>query len=504
MQQDEQSAAVTQVRSAAKHLATRLIRLSGGIENIIDCTHCTTRLRLRLNHIDLVNEESLKEMKEVQGILVIAGQLQIILGPAVVSKVTRQVNRMLQEEASQTDRHSEELYVVRSPKDKKNGPLTQLLGAVQFFSDIVIPIIPLFVGAGLLLGLLGFMGSFGLNNPDNIWFRMLSLFAGSAFQLMAVLFGYHTAKRFGGTPWLGAAMGIMMTHPSLMTMQEKGAILQSAQALISTPQLGYQGAVVPTILSALLLTFIERKLRRFLPSFGSALIVPLMSVAMAGSLAVLIIEPTVFRLGGVLGRILEEMFATGGLWFGLLLGGIYSSIVITGLHHGIQAVEAGLITNPEIGVNFLLPIWSMANLAQAGAGLAVYVRTQDKAFKKIALNASITALFGITEPVTYGVNLKLGRPFVGAALGGAVGGAYVAFHKVVSNSLGLTGIPMTVFVIQPGLMNFIHYIVGSLLAMATAFITTGLFLGAKRTYSPKGLTKQLRIRSGTGEKHDED
>ena len=121
---------------------------------------------------------------------------------------------------------------------------------------------------------------------------------------------------------------------------------------------------------------------------------------------------------------------------GLIFGGLYSTIVLTGLHHSFHAIEAGLLANKDIGVNFLLPIWSMANVAQGGATLAVYFKTKNKRTKEIAIPAAASAFLGITEPAIFGVNLKLGKPFIAAAIGGAIGGAYVVWMQVAANAYG--------------------------------------------------------------------
>ncbi|OKP98678.1 PTS transporter subunit EIIC [Paenibacillus sp. P46E] len=483
-----------EVRGSAKALAVRLTQLAGGVGNISEAIHCTTRLRLRLLDSSRVDEAGLSGLPEVQGVFFRAEQLQIILGTANVFKVHRQVLRILQDNAPVTQQEAESPPISLEPpshddstsKDKvlvKQGVLRQAVDAVSFFSDIVVPMIPLFVGVGLLLGVLSMMEVFGWAPQDSIWFRTLSLLTRSAFQLMAVMFGYHTAKRFGGTPPLGAAIGIVMTQPDLLRVTGFGGSHISSADLLLAPQFGYQGSVIPTILAVLLMTLIEKALRRILPSSTSVMLIPFLSLATGGTLAILVIGPLTSQLSGSLGSMLELVFRQGGTVFGLLLGGIYSSIVVSGLHHGIQAVEIGLITNPDISVNFLLPIWSMANIAQGAAGLAVYARTRDKALRKIALPASITAFFGITEPVTFGVNLKLGRPFLGAAAGGAAGGAYVAFHQVAADSFGLTGIPMIAFIVQLGQMNLIHYLIGFLLAAVTAFMVTWI-LGVEE---PSGL-----------------
>ncbi|AIQ71664.1 hypothetical protein PGRAT_31820 [Paenibacillus graminis] len=452
-------------------MAERLISLSGGAGNVLEAIHCTTRLRLRLRESSRVDEAGVSGIPEVQGVFLRAGQLQIILGSGNVFKVHRQVVRILQEgEGKQQPEGTSELSQKNRPEHQ--GVLKHIADAVSFFSDIVVPMIPLFVGVGLLLGLLSMMEVFGWAPRDSVSFRTLSLLTGSAFQMLAVMFGYHTAKRFGGTPPLGAVIGIIMTHPDLLRVTGSGGAQESSADVLIAPQFGYQGAVIPTILAVLVMTLIEKGLRRILPSSTSVMLIPFLSLVSGGAIAILAIGPLTSELSASLGSMLELVFRSGGTVFGLLLGGIYSSLVVSGLHHGIQAIEIGLITNPDISINFLLPIWSMANIAQGAAGLAVYARTRDQALRKIALPASITAFFGITEPVAFGVNLKLGRPFLGAAAGGAAGGAYVAFHQVAADSFGLTGIPMIAFIVQLGQMNVIHYVTGFLLAAATAFVVT--------------------------------
>ncbi|MNI01722.1 Negative regulator of SacY activity [compost metagenome] len=460
-----------ETRSPARELAERLISLSGGAGNVLEAIHCTTRLRLRLRESSRVDEAGVSGIPEVQGVFFRAGQLQIILGSSNVFKVHRQVVRILQEGgAKQQPEGTGELSQKNRPEQQ--GVLKQIADAVSFFSDIVVPMIPLFVGVGLLLGLLSMMEVFGWAPRDSVSFRTLSLLTGSAFQMLAVMFGYHTAKRFGGTPPLGAVIGLVMTHPGLLHVTGFGGARVSSADVLIAPQFGYQGAVIPTILAVLVMTLIEKGLRRILPSSTSVMLIPFLSLVSGGAIAILAIGPLTSELSASLGSMLELVFRSGGTVFGLLLGGIYSSLVVSGLHHGIQAIEIGLITNPDISINFLLPIWSMANIAQGAAGLAVYARTRDQALRKIALPASITAFFGITEPVAFGVNLKLGRPFLGAAAGGAAGGAYVAFHQVAADSFGLTGIPMIAFIVQLGQMNVIHYVTGFLLAAATAFVVT--------------------------------
>ena len=164
---------------------------------------------------------------------------------------------------------------------------------------------------------------------------------------------------------------------------------------------------------------------------------------------------------------------TNHLAEGLLLGGSYSSIVITGIHHSFHAVELELIGNT--GFNSLLPIWSMANVAQGGAAFAVYFLAKNKKTKAIALPSAISCLFGVTEAAIFGVNMKYGRPFIGAAIGGALGGAYIVFSKVVFTAVGVTGLP-ALAISAPG--TTLNYLIAMGIAVVGAFIATWI-LGIK-------------------------
>ncbi|MBY9081832.1 PTS transporter subunit EIIC [Paenibacillus sp. HN-1] len=484
-------------RVSVRELANQLVELSGGHGNITEITHCTTRVRLRLRRPELADEAELGRIKEVQSAFKQSGQLQIIVGPAMVYKVHRHIVRLLQEPGESPASNPETPQPLQSqqslqplPSQKETGIaalLRRSVAAASLLSDIVIPMIPLFVAVGILLGLLSGIRALGVASSGALWFQTLVMLTGAAFQILAVMFGYHAARRFGGTPALGAAIGLIMTRPGLLPIGPAVAPAVSDAMMAGGPQFGYQGTVIPIIVAVLLMSLIEKGLRRIVPSSAATMIVPFLSLVLGGYLAVMFIGPITGHMGALLSGALEEAFRLGGTFFGLILGGVYGFIVLTGLHQGIQAIEAGLISNPAIGVNFLLPIWSMANIAQGGAGLAVYARTLDHSERRITLTASVTAFLGITEPVVFGVNLRRGYPFLGAAAGGASGGAYVAYHQVVANSFGLTGIPMLAFVIPAGQSNLIHYLIGIVIAAGTAFAVTWA-LGGREFRLPAGIS----------------
>ncbi len=108
----------------------------------------------------------------------------------------------------------------------------------------------------------------------------------------------------------------------------------------------------------------------------------------------------------------------------------------------------------------------MANIAQGGAALAVYFKTKSTKMKAIALPAATSCLLGITEAAIFGVNLRLIKPFIGAMIGGALGGSYVVLTNVGMTAVGLTAIP-GISIVEAG--SLFNYLIGFIIAFGGAF-----------------------------------
>ncbi|RBW69090.1 sucrose-specific PTS transporter subunit IIBC [Bacillus taeanensis] len=452
-----------------KETARKILPLLGGKENIQSAAHCATRLRLVLKDDDKANKAELENIDEVKGVFLSSGQFQIILGTGMVNKVYQ----ALSEEAdfsTDTDSsdHSEAIK-------KKMNPVARV---AKSLSNIFVPIIPAIVASGLLMGLLGMMRAFQWVEPESAWFVFLDMFSSAAFIILPILIGFSAAKEFGGNAFLGAVIGGIMTHPALLNPWVLGNQDPSYIEFLGfdVALIGYQGTVLPVLLTVYVMSKFERGLRKFVPNSIDLLVTPFLTVIFTGFLAMLVIGPLGTLLGDGISNGLQFLYDKAGFIAGILFGGLYSTIVLTGVHHSFHAIEAGLLA--KFGVNFLLPIWSMANVAQGGAGLAVFFKTKNKKLKGIALPSAISSFLGITEPVIFGVNLRLRRPFIGAAIGGALGGAYVVFTNVVANAYGLTGIPMIAIVAPEGMANLVNYLIGFAIAVVGAFAAT-LILGFK-------------------------
>jgi sucrose PTS system EIIBCA or EIIBC component len=450
-------------RKEAKDIAQELLPLLGGKGNIMNMTHCTTRLRFELQDESKVNKAGIDEMDGVHGTFSRMGLFQIILGPGIVNKVYRAILETKPTPVSGI-----------SPAEPPKVRMNPIIRFARTLSNIFVPIIPAIVASGLLMGLIGMIKVFQWAPPESSIMKMLDIFSSAAFIILPILIGFSAAKEFGGNPTLGAVIGGILTHPSLLNPAKLGYKVPEYMEVLGVdiPLIGYQGTVIPILISVFFMSKLELRLRKIVPSALDLFFIPFLVIICIGSISLLVIGPISLFMGEMMTNTFQLIYQSGGVIAGFLFGGLYSLIVVTGLHHTLHAVEMELLANPKIGVNFLLPIWSMANMAQGGAGLAVFFKTKNERLKKIAIPSAFSAFLGIIEPVIFGINIKLFKPFIGAAIGGAFGGAYVVLTHVVANSYGLTGIPMIAIVAPLGISNLLHYLIGLGISVITAFIAT--------------------------------
>ncbi len=442
--------------------ATALLPLVGGKQNIASAAHCATRLRLVLVDDQLVDKSAIEKIDGVKGCFSNAGQIQIIFGTGLVNKVYA------------------DFIAVAGISESSKGELTELAAqklnplqrVARLLSNIFVPIIPAIVASGLLMGLLGMIKTYGWVNADSALFIMLDMFSSAAFIILPILIGFTAAREFGGNPYLGATLGGILTHPALTNAWGVAGGFKTMDFFgIDVAMIGYQGTVFPVLLAVWFMSHIEKRLRRVIPNALDLILTPFLTVIITGFVALLFIGPAGRALGDGISYVLSNLIEHAGWLAGLLFGGTYSAIVITGIHHSFHAIEAGLLGNPHIGINFLLPIWAMANVAQGGACLAVYFKTRDAKIKAIAVPSAFSALLGITEAAIFGINLRFMKPFLAALAGGALGGAWVVANHVGMTAVGLTGIP-GIAIVQAS--SIVSYLLGMVIAFGSAFIISFL------------------------------
>ncbi|KAA8999298.1 PTS sucrose transporter subunit IIBC [Affinibrenneria salicis] len=442
--------------------ANALLPLLGGKENIASAAHCATRLRLVLTDDSLADKAAIEKLDGVKGCFNNAGQVQIIFGTGLVNKVHAAFIRA----AGINESSKSEAANIAA---KKLNPLQRL---ARLLSNIFVPIIPAIVASGLLMGLLGMVKTYGWVDAGSALFIMLDMFSSAAFIILPILIGFTSAREFGGNPYLGATLGGILTHPALTNAWGVAGGFQTMDFFgMNVAMIGYQGTVFPVLLAVWFMSLLEKNLRKVVPNSLDLILTPFLTVIISGFVALLFIGPAGRFLGDGISLVLSTLITHAGWLAGLLFGGLYSVIVITGIHHSFHAIEAGLLGNPNIGVNFLLPIWAMANIAQGGACLAVYFKTRDVKLKSIVIPSSFSCLLGITEAAIFGINLRFMKPFIAALIGGALGGAWVVANHVAMTAVGLTGVPGMAIAVQGTLLN---YIIGMVIAFFGAFIISFL------------------------------
>lgn len=474
-----------------KKIAEEILDAIGGKENVVAAAHCATRLRMVLNDEENIEQAKLEEMDVVKGTFSTGGQFQIILGSGTVNEVYKELAKLTGLSEMSTKEVSKE-------GSKKLNPIQQF---VKMLSDIFVPIIPAIVAGGLLMGINNLLtakdffieGMSLIEAYPNIadLAALINTFANAAFVFLPILIGFSATQRFGGNPYLGAALGMLMVHPDLLNGYGYADAVAKGEVPIwkilnfEIEKVGYQGSVLPVLVSSFVLAKIETFLRRKVPSFLDNLVTPLLSIFITGILTFTLIGPITRGAGNLLTDGLVWLYDTTGFIGGILFGLVYAPIVITGMHHSFIAIETQLLADiVKTGGSFIFPIAAMSNVGQGAATLAVLALTKDAKVKGTASAAGISALLGITEPAMFGVNLKLKYPFIGAIVGSAVGAGFITLFKVKSIAMGAAGLP-GIISIKPGTITF--YILGMAISFAAAFLVT-IILG-KRDAKKQGANK---------------
>lgn len=441
----------------------------GKKENIISAAHCATRLRLVIADNEKADKDAVENINGVKGVFFAQGQMQIILGTGVVNKVYDEFIQI----AGISESSKEELKQVAASRANPFQRLIKTLG------DIFVPIIPAIVASGFLMGImeaLNFMVNNGYLNIDTSGsiYTFAQLFSNTAYTFLPILIAYSAGKVFGANPYLAAVIGMIMIHPNLQnawTVATEG--VQATQkvwfGLYSIDMVGYQGHVIPVVIAVWVLAQIEKKLHKIVPAMLDLFVTPLVSVFVTGYLTLSIIGPIFVTIENGLLDGIQYLIA---LPFGIgsfIMGAFYAPTVVAGVHHMYTIIDLGQIA--KFGMTFWLPLASAVNLAQGGAALAVALKTKDQKIKSMAVPSALSACMGITEPAIFGVNLRFGKPFVMACIGGACGALFASVTALGATGTGVTGI----FGILLCLNQPLSYLLMMAISIGVAFVLTWMF-----------------------------
>ena len=446
-----------------KAIAEKIYLQVGGKENIADTTHCMTRLRLKLNAYDRVDTEAIRKIPGVMGVNLSDTELQVILGPGRVDNVYNEFAAIISTGSNDTASPNPDPSISRKPaigdgkelhaqiRAKNATPLKLLTKRI---ASIFIPMIPGFIACGLLTGILGI--SFKINPELTSWpiIQLLTVMSNAIFFGLNILVGHNAAKEFGGSPTMGAILAIVLCHPNLATIN-----------LMGTNLVPGRGGIIAVLMVAILGAYLEKYLKKVIPEMFSLFLTPLMVLLIGGLTAIFLLQPMGQVIAEFIGSAATAAIQHGGMFTGFVLGGLWLPLVMLGVHQTMTPIHAQLLS--EYGVTILLPILAMAGAGQIGASIAVYVKTKNKFLKKTILSALPVGIMGVGEPLIYGVTLPLGKPFIGACIGGAFGGAVQAAFMVGASAMGISGLPLAATT-----NNIPVYLVGLIVAYIAGFIAT--------------------------------
>lgn len=455
-----------------KKTAERIVELVGK-ENIISATHCATRLRLIVKDKEQIDEKNLEKLELVKGTFFNAGQYQIILGTGIVNKVFAEIQGL-----DLKVRSKQEQDEVLKEQQKGVKRLMRTLG------DIFIPIIPVIAATGLFLGLKGclfndnVLGLFGASAsmiPDYI-VTLVNVLTETAFAFLPAIICWSAFKVFGGTPVIGIVLGLMLVSPILpnaYSVADPGSGVNAVMAFNAIPIVGCQGSVLTAILTALIGAKLERKLRKIMPNALELIMTPFVVMLVTFLIVILGIGPVMHVIELKLVNIVEALvnlpFGIGGF----IIGATYPLLVITGLHHTYTMIETSLLANT--GFNPVITLCAMYGFANVGTCLAFFVKAKKESVRQTSIGAMLSQLFGISEPVLFGIQLRYNlRPLIIMLFTSGLGAAIFSILHIQSNSYGLAVLPSYLMYIYEG-RQLLWYFLVSVFSVALCFVLTCMF-----------------------------
>ncbi|MGQ4078426.1 sucrose-specific PTS transporter subunit IIBC [Streptococcus dysgalactiae] len=448
-----------------RQIATEVIEALGGRENVRSVAHCATRLRVMVHDEGKIDKEKAEAIDKVKGAFFNSGQYQMIFGTGTVNKIYDEVVALGLPTSSTSEQKAEAA---------KQGNVFQR--AIRTFGDVFVPIIPAIVATGLFMGVRGLvtqpaiMDLFGVHEYGENFLMYTRILTDTAFVYLPALVAWSAFRVFGGNPIIGIVLGLMLVSNELPNawVVASGGDVKPLTFFGFVPVVGYQGTVLPAFFVGLVGAKLEKWLHKRVPEALDLLVTPFLTFAIMSALGLFVIGPVFHSLENL---VLAGTQAVLHLPFGiagLIVGGIQQLIVVTGIHHIFNFLEAQLIANT--GKDPFNAYLTAATAAQAGATLAVAVKTKSTKLKGLAFPSTLSALLGITEPAIFGVNLRYPKVFVSGLIGGALGGWVAGLFGIAGTGFGITVLPGTLLYLNGQLLQYLlTMLVGLGVAFAIAY-----------------------------------
>lgn len=473
-----------------QQLAERIIAAVGGMDNIDSVMNCMTRVRIKVLDENKVDDQELRHIDGVMGVIH-DERIQVVVGPGTVNKVANHMAELsgvkLGDPIPHHHNDSEKMDYKSYAADKakankeahkakqKNGKSNKVLKSI---ANIFIPLIPAFIGAGLIGGIAAVLSNLMVAGYiSGAWITQLitvfNVIKDGMLAYLAIFTGINAAKEFGATPGLGGVIG----GTTLLTGIAGKNILMNV--FIGEPLQPGQGGIIGVIFAVWILSIVEKRLHKIVPNAIDIIVTPTIALLIVGLLTIFIFMPLAGFVSDSLVSVVNGIISIGGVFSGFIIGASFLPLVMLGLHHIFTPIHIEMIN--QSGATYLLPIAAMAGAGQVGAALALWVRCKRNTTLRNTLKGALPVGFlGIGEPLIYGVTLPLGRPFLTACIGGGIGGAVIGgIGHIGAKAIGPSGVSLLPLISDN---MYLGYIAGLLAAYAGGFVCTYLF----------GTTKAMR------------
>lgn len=439
-------------------IVSELLDVLGGKDNISNYEHCATRLRVVLDDDSVVDKELAEKVTDVKGYFYSTGQHQFVFGTGKVNEVHADFDQVMSgtKASDKSDSVKDDVYKNLNPVQK----------VVRILADILVPLIPALVTTGLLMGVRGLLVELGMQmSPDvEVLFQLLT---DTAFAFLPVLITYSATRKFGGNPIIGVVVGLMMVAPQLPNAWEVASGDATPLSILGLDIIGYQGSIFPAIIAGWLIGKLEKWLRSWVPQVMDLVVTPFLTLTITLAVILFAFGPIIQLIESfVINSLISLISAPFGIGY-IVFGAVQQLIVITGLHHSIGIIELSLIS--DTGLNMIQPLTTVSMAGQFGAAIGAAFLMKDKVRRTNMVSAAMPTLFGITEPLLFGVNLRSLRIFGSGMIAGAIAGFITYLFDLAATGMGITFIPGLLLYVG-NFSALVQYIIVSLIAATIGFV----------------------------------
>lgn len=413
-----------------RKIASSILTHIGGPANISSLVHCATRLRFSLVSQSVADIDAIKAVEGVLTVVISGGQFQVVIGNEV-PEVFAAINTLMNSNGETFEKNAKETH----QEDKKT-----LMGRlVETISGIFAPTLGAMCGAGLIKGLIAILLMTKVLEDSSGTYLVLHALSDALFYFLPILLGYSAAKTFGGNVFVSMVLGGALIHPAIR--DAVGAATPKQFIIFNLTLIDYSSSVLPIIFASYLSSHLERLFNKLLPTAIKNFVGPMLALLIVGPLIFLVIGPIANSASFFLANQYQEFYAMSPMIGGAVIGALWQPLVIFGLHWGFIPIIINDYST--VTTSFLDPMTQIAVMGQTGAAFGILIKmllARDSKNAGLTASATVSGIFGVTEPIIYGLTLPKKSPFIMGIIGSAAGGAVAGALGVKGYTFGALGI----------------------------------------------------------------